>query len=207
MKCKQNLCSRTKNLLSSGNCNVCQEAIKKATDEKTKPSKDAKNKKVELDFKILVDTHSKIAQGVKVDPDVVNTLLLGGIINILSQHDNLEELERKLESLEHENRTNKLRIDSLGNWVVKQSEVIKYLEAKVNALDETQPNVDTLNQRVIDLEAKSVEQILRKPKPTKKCDECGEIFHENCELEEHMDKHETSKMYKCGACEKSFHLK
>ena len=53
---------------------------KHATTEKQKQFR-----KVELDFNLLSDTRKKLVEGNKVDHDVVNILLLGGITNILCQ--------------------------------------------------------------------------------------------------------------------------
>ena len=44
-------------------------------------------KKVEVDVQLMVNTHDKLARGLTVDHDVVSNLLLGGVINILQQHD------------------------------------------------------------------------------------------------------------------------
>ena len=71
--------------------------------------------RVGLDMKHMVDVHKKLTTGIKIDPQDVSVLLLGGVINILSQHDALESLEERIKSLEHNNITNKTRIESLEN--------------------------------------------------------------------------------------------
>ena len=55
MKCKQSLCSRTKNLKVSGNCNVCDDAITKVFEQ----SKSVKKKfeHVKVDLALMIDIH------------------------------------------------------------------------------------------------------------------------------------------------------
>ena len=67
---------------------------------------------------------------------MVNVLLLGGVINILNQHDKISEMENKLKEFEVQNVTKMLRVEYLENWVVKQDEKIKDLENKLERLVE-----------------------------------------------------------------------
>ena len=90
------MCQRTKSLNSEGNCNVCAEVIK----ENEKKRKDIEKN----DF-----------QWVKVD----FKLLLGGVINILAQHDTIVKNEEKVKHLEHAQVTNQSRIEALENWVLR----------------------------------------------------------------------------------------
>ena len=47
-------------------------------------------KKVEVDFDLMVKVHEQLSCGVLVDKEIVNNLILGGVINILHQHDTIE---------------------------------------------------------------------------------------------------------------------
>ena len=58
----------------------------------------------------MISTHEKLVKGEIVEKDVVNVLLLGGVINILSQHDKIHEMGSKMKSVEVENTTNKSKI-------------------------------------------------------------------------------------------------
>ena len=75
-------------------------------------------------------------KGETIEKDVVNVLLLGGIINILNQHDRICEIEKKVKAVEVENVTNKCRIESLESWVLKQDDIIKVLDERFKRLDE-----------------------------------------------------------------------
>ena len=83
----------------------------------------------------MISTHEKLIKGEAIDKDVVSILLLGGVINILGQHDTILEIENKVKSLEVENLTNRSRIESLENWILKQDESIKELEENLQRLD------------------------------------------------------------------------
>ena len=75
----------------------------------------------------MVNTHSQIARGIKVDQEVVSNLLLGGVINILHQHDTIDEMDERIKSVEQIITTDKLRIELLENWTKKQAEELKNL--------------------------------------------------------------------------------
>ena len=120
MKCKQSLCSRTKNLEVSGNCYVCEDAIAKILDQKNCVKKKFENVKVDLN--LMIDIQKKLLTGVPVDQQVVSSLLLGGIVNILNKHEVIDALEDEVESLKIDNQTNKARIESIENWLLKQDE-------------------------------------------------------------------------------------
>ena len=72
-------------------------------------------KRVELDLKLLLDTHNKLVNGKTVEPKVVNTLLLGGIVNILCQSEEFDDATDRVKALEVENVQNKFRLESLEN--------------------------------------------------------------------------------------------
>ena len=41
----------------------------------------------------MVKVHDKLSRGIAVEQEVIGNLLLGGVINILHQHDVIEELD------------------------------------------------------------------------------------------------------------------
>ena len=137
MKCIQKLCHRTKNINTSGNCNVCDsviEEIKKKTEGASK--KKFHLQKIELDLKMMVDTHKKLVNGSQVDTKVVNTLLFGGVVNILHQSEAFEDVEERVKAIEREDVTNKAKIEYLENWVLRQNDTIEKLNEKLSRLDE-----------------------------------------------------------------------
>ena len=87
MKCNQKLCKR--NVTSSGNCAVCQDAIEKALNEREATRKKPNFEKVEIDLKLMLETHQKLQQ---VDPVTLNVLVLGGVLNILCESETLEQI-------------------------------------------------------------------------------------------------------------------
>ena len=50
---------------------------------------------IEPDLKLMIATHDKLVKGEKVEQNDVSVLLLGGIINIIRQHDTIAPLEEK----------------------------------------------------------------------------------------------------------------
>ena len=190
MKCRQNLCQRNKNLKPNGNCNVCDDAIAKVV----KPSNNDKKKleNITVDLKLMVDIHKKLCDGVPVDQQVVSGLLLSGIVNILNQHNVIEVLEEKLESLFIENKTNKIRTESIENWLLKHDENLREINAKLLTTSSNSENVSTPES----------EKVFKK-----KCDECDEVFFRNSDFEKHMEeKHKAKKTKKCSICGKMFLL-
>ena len=113
---------------------------------------------IEPDLKMMIATHDKLVKGEKVEQNDVSVLLLGGIINILSQHDTIAALEERMKSIEHENVTSKNRIESLEEWIQKQDEAIKGLDENIKRMDEDDvlvkenTEIGILNQKVISLE-------------------------------------------------------
>ena len=137
MKCKQKLCSRSKNLSPNGNCSVCEEVLENARIAKDQTNKQKSVPKIEVDLKQMIDVHGKLSKGANIDPSVVSGLLLAGVINILGQHDELEQLEERIKALECNNLTNRNRIEALENWVVKQDELITVLDGKLSTMDQS----------------------------------------------------------------------
>ena len=95
MKCKQRLCSRTKNIKQSGFCITCDDLIEECKKKHETIGKQKTFPRIDLDMKLLIDTHEKLASGRPVEPNIVNILLLCGIQNVLCQSEEFEEaLER-----------------------------------------------------------------------------------------------------------------
>ena len=116
IKCRQKLCQRSKNLNQIGNCSICDDVIAEFSknDENLKQNS---SENVEVDLKLMINTHNKLVQGIPVDANTVSVLLLGGIINIINQHDKIENLEKKMKNVLMENNTNKIRLEMIENWV------------------------------------------------------------------------------------------
>ena len=235
MKCNQKLCQRTKNVNQNGNCNVCEEVLENAKKAHEKIDQNKTVQRVALDMKQMVDMHKKLTTGIKIDPQDVSVLLLGGVINILSQHDALESLEERIKSLEHNNITNKTRIESLENWVVSQSDLINMLDEKLSAIDKNgviikeNIEIETLKTKISSLESDNstsknckvnsdVKELRKKISVIelnlekrvdlrKKCKECGKVFIRNSDFERHMEEeHGVEKAFKCDICGKMFLL-
>ena len=215
MKCIQKLCQRTKNLKNSGNCNVCDDVIAEALKKhKDLVSKKPKLADVQVDLKELVETHKKLSNGTPIDPKIVSSLILAGIVNILNQHDTVAALEERVNKNAIENVTRNVRVESLENWVTKQEKTINLLEEKLG-VDKDQE----LNKKIQYLEAKitRLEENLRTETTSKvsacsqkdkSCKECGQTFSRNFELETHMVSfHGLEKQHSCGICGKRFYLK
>ena len=135
MKCSQRLCQRNKNLKQSGYCNVCDDLIEDLKKKHEASEKKRQFRRVELDLNLLRDTHTKLANGNRVDHNVVNILLLGGITNILSQSELFDITVDKTKELDTENLTNKVRLEVLENWALKLNEKQKKLSADVAGFD------------------------------------------------------------------------
>ena len=223
MKCKQKLCSRSKNLKQNGNCSVCEDVLENANAAHAKIDKNKTVPRVEVDLKQMVDFHKKLKNGENIDPKDVSALLLAGIINILGQHDALDILEEHIKALEHENLSNRSRIEALENWVMKQHDTIEILDGKLSTMDvngaivKESEDIKVLKKRILSLEtdlepvktgkcAKKVEKANSKSIPIK-CLECPCEFSKNCDLEVHLEEHEQEKLYECEVCGKRFFLK
>ena len=155
------------------------------------------------------------SKGEVVDSACMNSLLLGGIINILIQHDAIEDLNGKIRTLEEENVGNRARIESLESWASKQAEEFKDITKKMIENEE----IEALNHKVTDLElevsdlkshtnsvtvpnSSTEEMIHRRP-----CHLCNKPFTKNSDLEIHlMEIHGVEKKFSCEVCEKEFVL-
>ena len=100
MKCSQKSCNRKSINVSSGFCNVCEEVVKDTTNKVKNIAKEGMmGKKVEIDFKKMLEVHEKLSKGEMIDSTTVNGILLGGIMNILVQHNAIEELDKRVKSV------------------------------------------------------------------------------------------------------------
>ena len=111
MKCSQRLCQRNKNLKQSGYCNVCDDLIEDLKKKHEASEEKRQFRRVELDLNLLRETHTKLANGNRVDHNVVNILLLGGITNILSQS---ELFDITVDKTKLNEKQEKLRADVAG---------------------------------------------------------------------------------------------
>ena len=223
MTCNQKLCKRNSNITSSGNCSICQNAIDEALNQLEASRKKGNFRKVEIDFQLMLETHKKLENGIRVDPVALNVLVLGGVVNILCQSEALEQMQEKMKTLEQENITNKVKMEHLENWIVKQNDLIEDLNQKVSRMDENgviikeSSESESLRKKVwgieIDVDNLKKKKIKEKPKPinskvhVKKCAECETTFLKNSDLEKHViDIHGRAKAFKCEVCEKTFVL-
>ena len=92
MKCSTKSCQQSKNILPSGFCNSCTEASRKKDDSK---KKDASNLKVNVqEMEVIYD---KLRKGEVVDQNSVQRIIIGGILNFITQKDAAtEKLEAKV---------------------------------------------------------------------------------------------------------------
>ena len=103
----------------------------------------------------------KLKEGVNIDPKDISALLLGGVINILNQHDALDKLEECIKAHDHKNITNTLRIEALENWVMKQHDTIEILNVKLSMMDvncaivKESNALQALDKRILSLEVDS----------------------------------------------------
>ena len=97
-------------MTSSGNCAVCQNAIDDALNKIEALRKKPNLKKVEIYIKLMLVTHQKLLQGVRVDPVTLNVLVLGGVLNILCESEVMEQIHEKVKIMEQENITNRVKI-------------------------------------------------------------------------------------------------
>ena len=114
---------------------MCEEVVKDTTNKVKNIAKEGMmGKKVEIDFKKMLEVHEKVSKGEMIDSTTVNGNLLGGIMNILVQHIAIEELDKRVKSVEAENRTLNARVESLESWNAKQSEEIKTVAEHIQIL-------------------------------------------------------------------------
>ena len=74
MKCSTKPCQRSKNILANGLCSTCDEAKKRDNPQKKKTSNE-----IEFNVKEIETIYRKLKIGDKVDQNVVNSVIIGGI--------------------------------------------------------------------------------------------------------------------------------
>jgi hypothetical protein len=72
--------------------------------------------KVEVDTELMIKIHEKLVKEITVDKDVVSNLLLGGVINILNQHDTIDDMSNRMKAVEESSLTDKIRLEALENF-------------------------------------------------------------------------------------------
>ena len=200
MKCKQRLCQRTKNVGSEGNCDVCQDVINVMNTKYAEIDAKKTVKPVQVDLKQMVKVHEQLSKGVKTDPQIVSVLVLGGIINITSQHDAIEELEVRIKQLEREEISTKTRIEAVENWVLTQSDSLRTLSEHVTQFDTTLVKLRKDHEKVTHEKGNVKKEVI-------KCKECDKNFERNCDFEKHIEEHKLQKEFECDICGKDFYLK
>ena len=76
----------------------------------------------------MYETHKKLLNG----SQVVNTLLLGGVVKILIQSEEVEGIEQRVKALEREDLTNQTKIEYLETWVIKQNDTIEKMSKMIH---------------------------------------------------------------------------
>ena len=76
----------------------------------------------------MYETHKKVLNG----SQVVNTLLLGGVVKILIQSEEVEGIEQRVKALEREDLTNQTKIEYLETWVIKQNDTIEKMSKMIH---------------------------------------------------------------------------
>ena len=184
-------------------------------------TKEQVRKKVEIDVELMVNTHNKIARGINVDQEVVSNLLLGGVINILQQHDAIEEMNERITSVEQVTLTDKLRIELLETWVQKQAEELKDIGEKLAGIESSNHLLEKFEGKVQAIEI-SIESLKVQNGEAKEglnhdagqkvkvisldCEHCDVKFAKAIDLEKHMEEHGLERMHTCDVCGKTFHL-
>jgi hypothetical protein len=195
MKCNTKSCQRSKNILANGFCNTCDEAKKLENPQKKKASKE-----IELNVREIETIYNKLKIGDKVDQNVVNSVIIGGILAFISQKEASVELTARVTELESDLKTAKLRIESLENWMNKND--VDKEAIKKDMKECSNMVVELCKQKEGPV---TQNEAVTKKSSQQKCGECGEIFDKNSDFEVHMEEaHKVNKTYKCEVCGKMF---
>ena len=197
MKSTTKSCQRPKNILANGFCTTCNKAKKVENPQKQKTP----NNKIEVNVNEIKTIYNKLKMGDVVDQNVVNSVIIGGILGFISQNDANLQLKARVSELESDLKTSKLRIDSLENWMTRNEEDKKIIEKdKKKCYNLIAVLSEQKEAPIIQHEAspKSVQQT---------CSQCGEVFSKNSDFEIHMEEnHNVDKNFKCDICGKLFVL-
>ena len=109
----------------------------------------------------------------------------------------IDALIKKLQDVEIENMTNKIRLEALENWASKIAEGMEQMKVVNNDVSDPENVREESNLA-------TNESLI---KQRRKCKICKETFSKNFELEKHMVTiHASEKTHACGICDKTFFL-
>ena len=108
-------------------CHSCNDAKNTEAQKKQSTSQKAFN----IDIKEMEDMFKKLKKGENVNQNVVNSIIVGGILHFVAQQEHTEKLEAKVNKLEAQIKTSACRIESLENWMNKINETVKSNTEKV----------------------------------------------------------------------------
>ena len=195
MKCNTKSCQKSKNILANGFCKSCNEA---RNTNNTQQIHALNQRKVEIDVNEIETIYSKLKKGEVIEQNVINSILIGGVLNFLVHQENAQKLEAKVLELETELKTSKCRIESLENWMNKNGEAMTNLKEEFAKFSVPNSKVDRMEISENSDVAKPFE---------KRCTVCGEGFMRTADFENHMtDEHDAEKTFKCEICDKAFLL-
>merc|ERR1712096_213988 len=117
----------------------------------------------------------------------------------------------RIRVLEHNDVTNRTRIESLENWVGRQGEAIEEFNEKLSTMDlngviiKESLEIKSLRERIVKLEIekktgssitsakvskpidKNIKESGNKKQKSITCEECGKEFSRNCDFENHLE--------------------
>ena len=134
----------------------------------------------------------------------------------MSQNEDFDDALERIKVLEIENTETKLRIESVENWLIKLDDKIKDVSVRADTsgdpkcTEHVENNMKALRSEFAVLKETVAFTATSQPKSlkTKTCNDCGEVFSRNYELENHMVHiHGSEKTHKCDICGKTFYLK
>ena len=136
----------------------------------------------------LVNFNERLRRGEIVEQNLVNRLIMGGIISLITQKGMIDEdLEARIVDLEVNKNTSKTRIESLESWIQKHDDNITEVCDKA---EESYENIEMLKKK-LDSVVEIPKHDKNKPRIEKKCKLCEDTFTLNCDLEMQMDGHEA----------------
>ena len=117
------------------------------------------------------------------------------MINILQQHDTIEEMGEQILAVEQMMLTAKLRIELLENWIQKQSEELNDLGEKVESNKQFNYKVEAIEVEIESFKAQKVantdlvEESANKTEISLNCGHCDDKFTNAISLETHIQEH------------------
>ena len=107
MKCNTKSCQKSKNILANGFCKSCNEA---RNTNNTQQNHALNQRKVEIDVNEIETIYSKLKKGEVIEQNVINSILIGGVLNFIVHQENAQKLEAKVLELETELKTSKCKL-------------------------------------------------------------------------------------------------